>query len=243
MEKTIRYFLLVMVITGVLFSYGCIFTDDLYDADNIIVAEEAEEGDEDNSEEENKDESDEEAEESEEAEETTEENSETDAGAGMPEDAPVNTEATEEATPAEEVQEDAAAEEPVVETATETDEDTPVEEVAEPATEDTAPAEPTTMYQNGNFSSQGNYFSPAGSESIEVSFTIDNDVVTAVTVTPSATDSTSAQYQAFVRDAAAGLVVGKNLSEIGGFDKISTSSLTTNGFNSAVEAIKSQAQV
>lgn len=227
MEKTIRYFLLIMIITGTIFTYGC-FNDDLFkeDVGTEVESEEAAG-----------------VGEAEVAEEETVATPEEPATSPQPveEDAPVvevevTTEVEAEAT----VEESPAPEEPAA----------PVEEPAPAPAEQPAPAEepapaaeePQGIYQDGVFNAQGNYFNPNGAASISVSLTLDNDVVTALTVTPHATDETSVKFQNMVRDNAPAMIVGKKLDEIGAFSKISTSSLTPNGFNQAIASIKASAK-
>ena len=207
MEKTIRQFLVVMIVSGTLFSYGCLFTDDLYDADNEIVIVESEDGEE-------------EVEGGDDLEVEVGDNEEEGVLPGVEE-----IEIGGEAAP--------APVEPVVEPVAEV-----VEPVVEPVIEPDPVPEPTTMYQDGSFTQTGNYMSPEGPETIGVTFTIDNDVVTAMELAIHASDSTSKQHQILVKDAAPSLVVGKNLDEIGAFSKINHASLTTKGFNKAVSAIK-----
>lgn len=233
MEKTIRYFLLIMIITGTIFTYGC-FHDDLFKEDvgtevesEVVVVEVEDEG----------------------AAEEVVTTPEEPATSPQPveEDIPVvevevTTEVEAEAT----VEESPAPEEP----AAPVGEPAPVPaEQPAPAeqpvpTEEPAPAaeEPQSIYQDGVFNAQGNYFNPNGAASISVSLTLDNDVVTSLTVTPHATDETSVKFQNAVKDSASGLVVGKKLNEIGAFSKISTSSLTPNGFNQAIASIKASAK-
>lgn len=106
----------------------------------------------------------------------------------------------------------------------------------------TPPTTTTATYKDGTYESSGSYMSPAGDEDIDVSVTVANDVVTAVRVTPQATDSESQRYQGKFADGISSLVVGKKLSEVS-INKVNGSSLTGTGFNSALARIKTQARI
>ncbi len=105
----------------------------------------------------------------------------------------------------------------------------------------TTPVEKKTVYKNGTYSADGEYRSPAGAESITVSLTLVNDVITDATVTPHATNKRSIQMQDAFISGFKQLVVGKNIDEVT-LDKVSGSSLTPKGFNDAIAKIKVQAK-
>lgn len=95
-------------------------------------------------------------------------------------------------------------------------------------------------YDSGTFTASGSYSSPGGTERVEVRLTLDADVITAVEVTPKAASPTSKQYQSSFVSGIADVVVGKNIDEIN-VSKVSGSSLTSKGFNEAIEQIKAEA--
>ncbi len=97
------------------------------------------------------------------------------------------------------------------------------------------------MYEDGTYTAEGPYTSPAGSENITVTLTIANDVVTAASVVPHGVEK-SALYQAKFVSGYRAMVVGTNLAELN-LSHVSGSSLTPIGFNAAVESIKAQAEV
>ena len=76
--------------------------------------------------------------------------------------------------------------------------------------------------------------------SIGVSVTLVDGVITAVTVTPRATDPTSLDYQTRFAQAIPALVVGRNIDEVN-LSKVAGSSGTPDGFNAAIQQIKTQA--
>ncbi|WP_419702877.1 hypothetical protein [Promicromonospora sp. NFX87] len=98
----------------------------------------------------------------------------------------------------------------------------------------------SSTYVDGTYSAEGSYVSPAGTETVGVELTIADGVVTAVTVTPEATDGTSAQYQEQFAAGIADEVVGVALDELD-VDKVAGSSLTSGGFEAAVAQIAEQA--
>jgi uncharacterized protein with FMN-binding domain len=95
-------------------------------------------------------------------------------------------------------------------------------------------------YADGTYEAEGSYQSPAGQEEIGVSITLEGDIVTAVTVTPTATSGNSAQYQNAFAGGIADVVVGQDIDSLS-VSKVSGSSLTSGGFNEALEQIKSDA--
>lgn len=99
----------------------------------------------------------------------------------------------------------------------------------------------SSAYADGTYEAEGSYQSPAGQESVGVSLTLADGKVTAVTVTPKATDSNSVRFQGEFKDGISSEVVGKSLDEIE-VSKVSGSSLTSGGFNEAVDSIKAEAQ-
>jgi len=95
-------------------------------------------------------------------------------------------------------------------------------------------------YADGEYTESGDYQAPSGTESVEVSLTIADNVVTAVEVVGEATDAQAKRYQSEFADGIADVVVGKNIDELS-VDKVGGSSLTSGGFNAAVDAIKADA--
>ena len=97
-------------------------------------------------------------------------------------------------------------------------------------------------FKDGTYSATGSYQAPSGTESIQVSLTVQGNVVTNVVVTPNAVNPMSARWQAKFVSGVSQAVVGKNLNEVN-LTQVSGSSLTPKGFNSAVDQIKAQAKV
>lgn len=107
-------------------------------------------------------------------------------------------------------------------------------------------AEPSTggsnvSYADGSYSADGEYVAPSGPESITVEVTIEDDAVTAVTVTPHAEDGTRESiFQEQFAENIAEEVVGVDIDEVQ-VSRVAGSSLTSGGFNVALDDIKQQA--
>ncbi|WP_210479150.1 hypothetical protein [Naasia sp. SYSU D00948] len=95
-------------------------------------------------------------------------------------------------------------------------------------------------YADGSYTEDGSYQSPGGEESITVSITLQDDVVTDVTVTPHATSGNAKQYQTQFASGIADQVVGKDIDSLN-VSRVAGSSLTSGGFNDALEKIKADA--
>jgi uncharacterized protein with FMN-binding domain len=97
-------------------------------------------------------------------------------------------------------------------------------------------------YKDGTYNATGTYTSPGGSQAIEVSVTVASGTVTATSAVEKASDSESQEFQADFISGYKSLVVGKSLNSIS-LSRVSGSSLTSQGFNNALEQIKDQAKV
>jgi len=98
-----------------------------------------------------------------------------------------------------------------------------------------------TVYKSGTYTTTGNYTSPGGAESIKVTVTLVNDVITDATVVSNAFRPNSIQFQGQFISGFKQLVIGKNIDEVQ-LDKVAGSSLTPKGFNDAIIKIKAQAK-
>lgn len=106
------------------------------------------------------------------------------------------------------------------------------------ATDSAAPAGST--YADGTYTAEGTYQTPESIEQISVTVTLAKDVITSVTVTGDPQKSESKQYQSKFIGGIKEVVVGKDIDEIS-VSRVAGSSLTSGGFNQAIEEIKSQA--
>jgi hypothetical protein len=97
-----------------------------------------------------------------------------------------------------------------------------------------------STYKDGTYTVVGNYISPGGPESVEVTLTLASDVVVDASVVAQATRPASVNWQGAFIGGYKEYVIGKNIDEIT-VDKVSGSSLTPKGFNDAVVKIKAEA--
>lgn len=111
----------------------------------------------------------------------------------------------------------------------------------------TSSAAPTTSaaaastYKDGTYTATGSYQSPGGTESVTITLTIADDTITDASGEGAATRPPSSQYQGEFLDNFAGQIVGKNIDEVS-LSKVAGSSLTSGGFNQALQTIKTDAR-
>ncbi|MCA4132194.1 hypothetical protein [Arthrobacter sp. M4] len=98
----------------------------------------------------------------------------------------------------------------------------------------------TSGYKDGTYNADGTYTSPNGQETVGVQLTLSGGTVSAVNITVHPSNPNTKKFQTEFAGGIADQVVGKKLDDIK-VSKVSGSSLTSGGFNQAVEAIKSQA--
>jgi uncharacterized protein with FMN-binding domain len=95
-------------------------------------------------------------------------------------------------------------------------------------------------YSDGTYTAEGTYATPESVETISVTVTLADDVVTAVKVNGTPTERESKEYQSKFIGGISDAVVGKDIDTIS-VSRVAGSSLTSSGFNQAIEEIKSQA--
>jgi len=121
----------------------------------------------------------------------------------------------------------------------------------EPATPDTGATESTDTgatgsdagagsYADGTYTADGSYATPESVETITVTVTLEDDLITAVEVTGDPQKRESEQYQGQFIGGIADVVVGQDIDDIQ-VSRVAGSSLTSGGFNEAIETIKSEA--
>jgi len=120
-------------------------------------------------------------------------------------------------------------------------------EAEEPTTTDTGSSESTdtgstgsASYADGTYTADGSYATPESVESITVTVTLQDDVITAVDVSGDPQKRESEQYQGQFIGGIADVVVGQDIDDIQ-VSRVAGSSLTSSGFNEAIETIKSEA--
>lgn len=97
-----------------------------------------------------------------------------------------------------------------------------------------------SVYADGTYTAEGSYATPETVETVSVTITLSGDVVTAVEVTGDPQTRESEQYQSQFIGGIAEAVVGKSVDELS-VSRVAGSSLTSGGFNQALEAIKAEA--
>ncbi len=95
-------------------------------------------------------------------------------------------------------------------------------------------------FADGVYTASGDYQAPSGTESVEVNLSLMGGVITAVEVIGDATDPQAKIHQGEFISGIGPIVVGKDIDSIQ-VDKVGGSSLTSGGFNKAIEAIKADA--
>ena len=107
-------------------------------------------------------------------------------------------------------------------------------------TTDTGSSSGSAAYTDGTYTADGSYATPESVETISVTVTLADDIITAVEVTGNPTKSESEQYQSQFIGGIQDAVVGKDIDEIS-VSRVAGSSLTSGGFNEAIDAIKAEA--
>jgi uncharacterized protein with FMN-binding domain len=94
--------------------------------------------------------------------------------------------------------------------------------------------------KDGTYSATGDYQSPGGASAIAVTVTLKSGTITAVQVAPKAADATARQYEAQFASGIDAVAVGKPIEGLK-VGAVSGSSLTSQGFEKALAAIRSKA--
>lgn len=98
----------------------------------------------------------------------------------------------------------------------------------------------TSTYADGTYSAQGSYATPESVETIEVTVTLQDDIITDVEVSGDPQKRESERYQAEFIGGIAEVVVGEDIDQIS-VSRVAGSSLTSGGFNQAIDQIRSDA--
>lgn len=98
-----------------------------------------------------------------------------------------------------------------------------------------------SVYKDGTYSADGTYVSPNGTETVGVELTLASGNVTAVNITQHPSNPNTRKFQGEFAGGIADQIVGKSIDELN-VSKVAGSSLTSGGFNQAVDKIKAEAQ-
>ena len=120
----------------------------------------------------------------------------------------------------------------------ETDKDTGTDSTS--TSTDSSSNSGTATYTDGTYTADGSYQTPETVESVSVTLTIADGVVKDVEVTGDPKATETEEYQSKFISGIADEVVGVALDDLN-VSRVSGSSLTSGGFNAAVESIKEQA--
>lgn len=94
--------------------------------------------------------------------------------------------------------------------------------------------------KDGEYSADASYATPGGNESIGVTLTLKGGTIEDINLQQHATGGETAEYQSKFASGYRQLVVGKKISTIN-LSRVAGSSLTSNGFNDALEQIQQDA--
>lgn len=95
-------------------------------------------------------------------------------------------------------------------------------------------------YTDGTYTADGSYQTPESVETITVTVTLQDDVITAVEVVGDPQKRESEQYQGEFIGGIAEVVEGQDIDDIQ-VSRVAGSSLTSGGFNDAIEKVKAEA--
>ncbi|PWC07381.1 FMN-binding protein [Mycetocola zhujimingii] len=95
-------------------------------------------------------------------------------------------------------------------------------------------------YTDGEYTATGDYTSPGGEETVTVTLSLEDSVVTALDVTGSGNTPNGKKFQGEFIDNISDIVVGQRIDELK-VSKVAGSSLTSGGFNAAIDEIKGDA--
>lgn len=112
----------------------------------------------------------------------------------------------------------------------------------EPSGSTDTEAEPSTSgdYADGEYTATGEYVSPGGPETVTVTLTLEGNTVTELDVTGSGRTPNAKKFQGEFIDGIDEIAVGQNIDELN-VSKVAGSSLTSGGFNDAIEQIREDA--
>ncbi len=96
-------------------------------------------------------------------------------------------------------------------------------------------------YVSGTYAATGDYTSPAGAEQVDITITLDGNVITAATFTGKAEHPASKKWQGNFSQGFAAEVVGKSIDEVK-LGVVNGSSLAPKGFMDALAKIQADAQ-
>lgn len=107
----------------------------------------------------------------------------------------------------------------------------------------TSPTETTLYaYKNGTYTASANYYVPKYQNSISINISIENDIIKSATASHDYTDRESGLYIDSFDSQLSSKIVGKKISDIK-LSRVGGASLTTYGFNDALEIALNNAAI
>ncbi len=113
-------------------------------------------------------------------------------------------------------------------------------ELAKPVVTNIPVTTNVNKYKNGTYSAEGLYVTPAGPEKVNITVTLENNLITSALFKGNATNPNSVKWQGEFSEGFTTEVVGKNIDEVE-LTVVNGSSLTPKGFLDALEKIKAEA--
>lgn len=101
----------------------------------------------------------------------------------------------------------------------------------------------TSSYKDGTYTANATYMVPRGSNGITLQVTIKDGVVTAVDTNHDYSDRESGMYINSFDQSITGKVVGKAITSLTNLSRVGGASLTTYGFDEAIQTVVAQAKV
>lgn len=112
---------------------------------------------------------------------------------------------------------------------------------AEPGPEPTsAGGKATPDYADGSYTADGGYQSPGGAESVTVTLTLADNTITELEVTGSGGSPNAKKFQGEFIENIDDIAVGRSIADLD-VSKVAGSSLTSGGFNEALDKIRADA--
>jgi uncharacterized protein with FMN-binding domain len=97
-----------------------------------------------------------------------------------------------------------------------------------------------TTYKDGTYSATGTYATPENKETIDLIVTIADNVITDVNLSQNPTSGEAREYQQKFISGYKSMVIGKKIDGLS-LSRVAGSSLTSNGFNAALDEIRADA--
>ncbi|MCA9366996.1 FMN-binding protein [Candidatus Kaiserbacteria bacterium] len=113
------------------------------------------------------------------------------------------------------------------------------EQTTAATTNNTNSTNTTTNNSDGTYTTTASYLVPHGTESMSVTVTVADNIITAVDVTHSGSDRESQQYQNRFDKNIESAVIGKNIDSLT-LSRVGGASLTTQAFKNAITKIATQ---